>query len=503
MLRMIRGGQRWLTALFVVGVGGVFVFFLGLQGPLSAGSRSTIARVGPYDFGIREFERSRQRRAQDLQQRFGEQFDAEALADTLDQMAVRQLVDQALLALEAEQLGLSVGKREIEQIVLADPGFRDESGRFDRKNFEEYVDYAFGSQASFIEDRRMALLSHKMIRLLNTQPRISEGEARAAARQRLEEVQLAFVILGGELADVAAVEAADVEVALAERADEVRALYDERSAEFNVPERVRARHILLAIPSEADEAQLAAIRQRAEAALVRAQAGEDFAELATELSEDMGTKRSGGDLGFFERGQMVGPFEEAAFALEVGSHSELVQSTFGFHIIKVEEKRAAVHQPFDAVSDELARELLVREVTRRQAREVAEALSAAVRDGQSLEEAARGRELNLERSGFLARRPDGFVPGLGPAPELLAAAFAMEPGESSSHIFEAGDQLALVQLLERKEPDPIEIESQVEALRNSLLDEKRITRADAWLNFRREVLVADGQLQVDLDALER
>jgi peptidyl-prolyl cis-trans isomerase D len=236
---------------------------------------------------------------------------------------------------------------------------------------------------------------------------------------------------------------------------------------------------------------------------VRAQAGEDFAELATELSEDMGTKRSGGDLGFFERGQMVGPFEEAAFALEVGSHSELVQSTFGFHIIKVEEKRAAVHQPFDAVSDELARELLVREVTQRQAREVAEALSAAVRDGQSLEEAARGRELNLERSGFLARRPDGFVPGLGPAPELLAAAFAMEPGESSSHIFEAGDQLALVQLLERKEPDPIEIESQVEALRNSLLDEKRITRADAWLNSRREVLVADGQLQVDLDALER
>jgi peptidyl-prolyl cis-trans isomerase D len=198
---------------------------------------------------------------------------------------------------------------------------------------------------------------------------------------------------------------------------------------------------------------------------------------------------------------MVGPFEEAAFGLEVGAISDLVQTTFGFHIIKVEERQPAVHRPFDSVREQLARELLAGELARRDARELAEALAADIRAGRSLEQAARERELTLERSGLLARRPDGFVPGLGPAPELLAASFALEPGQSSATIFEAGDRLALVQLLERTQPEPEAVEARMASLRPSLLDEKRIARADAWLNARREVLVADGDLTVDLEAL--
>jgi peptidyl-prolyl cis-trans isomerase D len=503
MLRIIRGGQRWLTALFVVGIGGVFVFFLGLQGPLNAPSSGTIATVGPYTFGIREFERSRQRRAAALQERFGDQFDAQALADTLDQMAVRQIVDQALLALEAEELGFAIGKSEIEQMVLADPGFRDESGRFSRENFEEYVDYAYGSQSSFIEDRQIALLANKMIRLLNAQPRISEGEARAVARQGLEEVRIAFIALGGEPSETDEIEAAEVESALEARGEDVRALYDERSGEFNVPEKVRARHILLAIPSEADEEAVDAIRERAEAALVRVRDdGEDFAAVATEISEDQGTKDTGGDLGFIERGQMVEAFEEAAFALEEGETSpELVRSTFGFHVIRVEERRTAVHQPFEAVREELARELLAAEAAQTVARETAEALEAAIREGQSLEDAARERELPLERSGFLGRRGDGLVPGLGAAQDLLAAAFALEPGQSAERIFEVGDRFALVQVLERKEAEAEQIEERIEPLRANLLEQKRNARANAWINARREALVANGDLVVDLESL--
>jgi len=503
MLRILRGGQRWLTAIFVVGIGGVFVFFLGLQGPLNAPSGGTVASVGPYQFGIREFERARQRREAALQEQLGDQYDSQALADTLDQMAVRQLVDQALLAMEAEDLGFAIGKKEIEQMVLADPGFRDESGRFDRASFEDYVDYAYGSQSSFIEDRRLALLSNKMIRLLNAQPQISEGEARAVAQQGLEEVRIAFVALGGEPADAAEIDAADVEAVLAEREEEVRALYEERSGEYNVPEKVRARHILLAIPSEADEEAEAAIRERAEAALVRVRdGGEDFALVATEISEDQGTKGEGGDLGFFERGQMVEAFEDAAFGMQEGEiSSELVRSTFGFHVIKVEERRAAVHEPFETVRDDLARELLATETANVRARELAEALAGAIREGQSLEEAARERELTLERSGFLGRRADGFIPGLGAAQELLASAFALEPGQSAPRIFEVGDRLALVQVLERKEADPQQVEDRVDALRANLLEQKRNARANTWINRRREALVNQGELRVDLESL--
>jgi len=501
MLRMLRGGQRWLTALFVVGIGGVFVFFLGLQGPLQGGLGGTLIEVGDLEFGIREIERARARRVAVLEQQLGDQFDAEALSDTLDQMAARELVDRALLALEAEEFGLSVGKPEIEQLVLSDPGFRDESGRFDQDSFEDFADYEYGSQSAFIADRRLALLSLKMMRLLNTQPDVSLGEARAAALHKLEEVQIAFVALGGDLVDPETIDPEVVAAALETREEEVRALYDARTKEFNAPEAVRARHILLSLPPEVDDAARAATQVRAEATRARVLAGEDFATLATELSDDAGSKSKGGDLGFFERGQMVKAFEEAAFGLGAGEISEIVESTYGLHVIKVEERREALHRPFDEVRETLARDLIAGEAASTEARGVADELAAAIRAGASLEDAARERELSIERTGSLTRRSDGFVPGLGAAQGLLATAFALEPGQSSSRVFPVGDRLALVQVLERKAPEPEAVEQGIEEARAALLTEKRNQRASAWVNARRERLVEAGELRVDLSAL--
>jgi peptidyl-prolyl cis-trans isomerase D len=455
-----------------------------------------VVAVGPHQFGTREFERARARRVAALQQRLGDQFDPRALADTIDQLAARELVERGLLAMEAEALGLSVSKQEIEANVLADPGFRDDSGRFDQEAFEGYTEYEYGSQRAFIEDRRLGLLALKMVRLLQTQPRVSEGEVRQAVLSQLESVRIAFVALAGGEPDLEAIAAEEVATAIEERGEEVRALYDGRSDEFNLAEAVRARHILFA--AGGDDAASEAALESAETALERIRAGEEFTALASELSEDVGSKDKGGDLGFFERGQMVPPFEEAAFALEPGQLSEPVKSAFGYHIIQVEEHRAAVHRPFEEVQDQLARELLGSDVARRESAETAEELASAVRDGTSLEEAARSLDLTLERSGLLTRRLDGFVPGLGPMPELLATAFSLEPGESSPRIFEREGTHALVQLLERVEPDPKLVEQDLEQTRTELLQSKRIARADAWLNARREELVAGGNLVVDL-----
>lgn len=102
---------------------------------------------------------------------------------------------------------------------------------------------------------------------------------------------------------------------------------------------IRARHILLRIPTEATQPQRDSVRQQAESLRQRAQQGEDFAALAQQFSQDPGSGQRGGDLGFFGRGRMVAPFEEAAFALEPGQISEVVESPFGYHVIKVEERR--------------------------------------------------------------------------------------------------------------------------------------------------------------------
>ena len=117
--------------------------------------------------------------------------------------------------------------------------------------------------------------------------------------------------------------------------------YNGNIAQYQTPEQVRASHILLNTAGK-DEA---AVRKQAEDILQQVKAGADFAELAKKFSEDEGSKVNGGDLDYFTRGRMVPEFETAAFALEPGQVSDIVKSQFGFHIIKVVDKKAGSHPP--------------------------------------------------------------------------------------------------------------------------------------------------------------
>lgn len=123
-------------------------------------------------------------------------------------------------------------------------------------------------------------------------------------------------------------------------AEQVTEFYEKNPAEFQQDERVRASHILIGVPENADPAAREQARVRAADVLKEVKAGKDFAELAKQYSNDPGSAPGGGDLGYFERGQMVGPFEQAAFALAPAQTSDLVESRFGYHIIKVADKQA-------------------------------------------------------------------------------------------------------------------------------------------------------------------
>ena len=123
--------------------------------------------------------------------------------------------------------------------------------------------------------------------------------------------------------------------------------YQKNQDKFQQGARVKASHILIAVPEKADAAAKLQAKAKAEAILKDLKAGKDFAAAAKESSQDPGSAPNGGDLGFFEPGQMVPPFEQAAFALKPGDMSELVESPFGFHIIKVAEKQAARVVPLE------------------------------------------------------------------------------------------------------------------------------------------------------------
>jgi peptidyl-prolyl cis-trans isomerase C len=135
--------------------------------------------------------------------------------------------------------------------------------------------------------------------------------------------------------------------------EQVTDFYAKNPDQFKQPERVRASHILIMVAKDADAAAKAQARTKAADILKDVKAGKDFAALAKQHSQDPGSAPNGGDLGFFQQGQMVGPFNDVAFKLAPGTVSDLVETEFGFHIIKVAEKQAPRSIPLDEVRPRL------------------------------------------------------------------------------------------------------------------------------------------------------
>jgi peptidyl-prolyl cis-trans isomerase C len=139
--------------------------------------------------------------------------------------------------------------------------------------------------------------------------------------------------------------------------EEVQKYYEEQKEQFKEPEQVQASHILILVAQDATQEDKDVARKKIEEVLVLAKEGKDFAELAKEYSEGP-SKDKGGDLGFFPKGAMVKPFEEAAFAMNEGDISDIVETQFGYHIIKLTGKKAERNVPFEEVKDRLKQGML-------------------------------------------------------------------------------------------------------------------------------------------------
>lgn len=224
--------------------------------------------------------------------------------DEILRAALDQLIIYSIMKQEVVSRGLSVSDADVEARL-------------------KQMQAQFPSQAEF--DKALASRSTTLEQL------------RADAKQDM----LIDKMMEGEVASVAA--ASDAEA---------KDFYDKNPDKFEQGEQVRASHILVRAPEDADEATKKTARAKADGLLKRVKAGEDFAALAKEHSDD-GSKEQGGDLGFFGRGQMVPPFEEAAFSLKPGETSGVVTSPFGYHIIRMMEHKPATTVPYDQVKGQI------------------------------------------------------------------------------------------------------------------------------------------------------
>jgi peptidyl-prolyl cis-trans isomerase D len=234
--------------------------------------------------------------------------------------------------------------------------------------------------------------------------------------------------------------------------DAVRERYQEHAADFTTPEERHVRHILVQVPSDASPEKVETAEKKAEDILARIRKGESFAELAKKYSQDPGSAKEGGDLGFFGRGVMDKAFEKAAFALKVGEVSDPVRTTFGFHLIKLVGIRGGERKPFEQVRAQLEHDLKRQKAEDKFYSEAETLSNVAFEHPDNLTEASQELHIPIQSTGLFSR--DGGV-GIASNPKVREAAFSddvLQGGKNSEAIELTQDHVVVVHLKEHKPP---------------------------------------------------
>jgi peptidyl-prolyl cis-trans isomerase D len=509
VLKVIRRNAEaaWVKIMFVAIVV-VFVFW-GIGSVVGGPQAQVVARVNDQIIDPDEYARTYNNLVRTYEEVYKDNFKPELLQGLdLKTRAMDQLINSVLLRQEAQRLGLRVGEGELRDAIAAVPVFQ-QGGRFNKELYVRVLRANGLSPGEFEDAERDDLLTRKLTELIAAGVQVGEADVRDRFHFDNEKVNLRFIKFDAASfipevtltdADVQAYydghqgafrEPDRVRIEYVLYAPEsyrdkveitdtlVQQYYDSHQATYAKPEQVHARHILFRVAPDAAPDAKAQARQRAEEVLKKVKAGDDFAELAKQYSQD-GSAASGGDLGFFTRGKMVPPFEQAAFALAPGATSEIVESPFGFHIIKVEAKEEARTQPLDEVRAQI-QEQLRQETSRDLARAAADAAHGKATGGATLASIAEGDGARHETPAPFAETESLAGVGRGP---LVTAAFTTDAGEVGP-VVDAPQGFFVFRLAEKipaHVPPLPDIRERVEsALRNERAEALAKAKAEATL----------------------
>ena len=209
--------------------------------------------------------------------------------------------------------------------------------------------------------------------------------------------------------------------------DDVKSYYDQHRDQYLVPEQVNVRHILVKTPlpgadGKVDPKAVDAARAKAQDVLKQVKAGGNFADLAKKYSEDPGSAKNGGSLSWIGKGRTVPEFEKAAFSLPKGGTSDLVQSSYGFHIIHIDDKQDSHIKTLDEVKSQIEPLLKQQKAAQASQRETDELLADARNSNTTLEKAAAKKGLQVISTDFIDSK--ALLPGIGSDPQFMSTVFA-------------------------------------------------------------------------------
>jgi peptidyl-prolyl cis-trans isomerase D len=485
---MRKHAKSWLIKVLIGIIALVFIFYFGYS---FTDEGAKVAEVNGEVISLLEYENVYRELLTGLQQEYQDMW-SDSLIEAFDlkNRALESLIEEKIISREAEKTGLDVTEKEIRDRIIEFPAFQY-NGSFDSNRYRTFLANYRMSAEDFEQSIAQELLQEKLMQFLTTFLVVSDQEVLDYYTYFNEKVKVSFVQFSAEdfkdsvnmdyslmrdyfeqhrgvyripeniRIDYMVIHPEDFRDEVEINEWEIRAYYEDNPSMFKQEKEVRARHILFRVPSDATEDEEEKIREKALSVLEQARSGQDFAELAREYSEGPSNEQ-GGDLGYFSEGQMVEPFEEAAFNMEEGQISDLVKTTYGYHIIKVEDIKEERVKDFEEVRDQIL-DILIGNESEDLAHETALSLMDRMPYDIHLAEYAAENDISVISTEYFSQEDP--IPYIQGDEKLKKLVFSLQDKEISE-VIEFNDNFYIIQVMDRKPsylPEMDEVADQVEA----------------------------------------
>ncbi len=500
MLQNIRDNSTGWISKSIIGLIVVLFAFTGFDAILGSTSNSNnAAKVNGEEITLDALAEAKNLQRRQLLQQFGKDFDASLIDDALlSEAALKGLISRKLLVQAADQSGFAFSSALIDQFILLAPEFQVD-GKFNADRFDQVIRQMGYTRLQFRHMIEQEMRTGQLRAGIAATAFVTEQEAQAFADLERQTRDFATLTIKPAL-DKVTVTDEDAKTYYSENASEFltpeqvvveyieldkKAFFDQVTVDdaalqemyqaeiANLAEQRHAAHILFEVSGDVTDAQA---KEAAQNAIERINAGEDFAAVAKEMSDDIGSAEQGGDLGFAAQGVYDPAFEDALYALEKEQVSVPVRTDYGWHVIKLLDVQAADIPTFASLKDKLSQDLKTQQVEQRFVEAVRDLESAAY-ESADLQQPASELGLEIKVSEPFGREG---LEGLFANRQVLQAAFStevLEEGANSTAIELDPETTVVLRVKEHKRPEPIEFAEVSTQIREQLIEQRAIEHA--------------------------
>ena len=459
MLENMRNqAQSWIAKLILGGVALSFVLW-GVGDYFNSSQIRTVAEVDGAAITDGEFSVAYARQTSTYRSLLGKQFSKQTMeALGIKEETIQTLINRRLMLSEAERMGLVAPQDVLLATVRSDPSFQS-AGRFDVQRYQVLTrNMGFRTPTDYEANLRLDIIADSLQKALTQSAAVNEAAVRESFARQFEQREVAALIIGpGAVEKKVKISDAEARAFFEAHKDayrsplklsmnvvsidpikladdiiiddaDIQAAYDEHQDRYVQAETRHARHILVALPKNADDAAREAAQSKIDKARQQIKSGKSFADIAKKLSEDKATVASGGDIGFLPQGATVSAFDAAMFSMQKGEISDTVETQFGLHIIELLDIKPARKQPLSEVRDALKKELATARADE-EAYSLSQDLDDALGREDSLKAAADSINLKAVQYGPISIEEARAYPVFGKAPHRNTL-FARQPGDT-------------------------------------------------------------------------